>query len=145
MNILDHKPAFALVILIMIMGSAETTSAQTAPDTEVPLYDDLGSYEYAVTTSVDEAQLYFNQGVRLYYAFNHAEAIRAFREAQRLDPNCAMCWWGEALAWGPNINLPIDGPSSLAAYTAIAGAVERKSHASEKEQAMIDALQVRYA
>ena len=55
------------------------------------------------------AQRYFDQGLRLTYAFNHAEALRAFREAQRLDPDCAMCYWGEAFVLGPNINAPMDG------------------------------------
>ena len=74
----------------------------------VPLYTNLGAHEYQITTREPRAQAYFNQGMRLYYAFNHAESIRSFREAQRLDPDCAMCWWGESLAWGPNINLPMD-------------------------------------
>jgi tetratricopeptide (TPR) repeat protein len=111
---------------------------------EVPLYDNLGDHHYAVTTEVPEAQAYFDQGLRLYYAFNHAEAIRAFREAQRLDPSCAMCWWGESLAWGPNINLPMDESAGLAAYAALQGALERQAGASERERALIGALAVRY-
>lgn len=111
---------------------------------EVPLYDNLGDHHYAITTRDAGAQAYFDQGLRLYYAFNHAEAIRAFREAQRLDPDCAMCWWGEALAWGPNINLPMDQPSGLAAYAALQQALARREHATEREQALIDTLAVRY-
>ncbi|HEY9448115.1 MAG TPA: hypothetical protein VIQ60_00100, partial [Gemmatimonadaceae bacterium] len=68
-----------------------------------------------ITTTADSAQAYFDQGLRLYYAFNHPEAIRAFREAQRLDSLCAICYWGEALAWGPNINLPMDSAAGVAA------------------------------
>lgn len=116
-----------------------------APATEsVPLYDDLGDHHVPITTDIAAAQNYFDQGMRLYYAFNHAEAVRAFREAQRLDANCAMCWWGEAMAWGPNINLPMDEPSAIAAYTAVQGATARRDHASKHEQALIDALAVRY-
>lgn len=129
-----------MAAIAAILGFIANAAAQ-----DVPLYDDLGDYHYSVTTSEPLVQKYFDQGVRLYYAFNHAEAIRAFREAQRLDPTCAMCWWGEALAWGPNINLPIDEPSSIAAYAASVEALARKEHASEKEKAMIDALHVRYA
>jgi tetratricopeptide (TPR) repeat protein len=91
------------------------------------------------------AQAYFDQGLRLYYGFNHAEAVRSFREAQRLDPNCAMCWWGEALAWGPNINLPMDSAGGVAAYAAVQGAIARQEHANERERALIEALAVRYA
>jgi tetratricopeptide (TPR) repeat protein len=110
-----------------------------------PIYDGLGTHSYPISGVTDEVQAYFDQGLRLYYAFNHAEAIRSYREAQRLDPECAMCWWGEALAWGPNINLPMDRDAGLAAYAAVQAALERRAHASERERAMIEALAVRYA
>lgn len=80
-------------------------ATSTAAD-EVALMDGLGDHHYADTTSSEQAQKYFDQGLRLYYAFNHSESIRSFREAQRLDPSCAMCFWGESLTWGPNINMP---------------------------------------
>ena len=112
---------------------------------DVPLLEGLGTHAYAIDTDVPKAQAYFNQGLRLYYAFNHAEAIRSFREAQRLDPDCAMCWWGEALAWGPNINLPMDEASGRAAYRATKEAVERIDHAAPRQQALITALEQRYA
>ncbi len=110
----------------------------------VPLYDGLGTHAYEISTRVPKAQAYFNQGLRLYYAFNHQEAIRSFREAQRLDPNCAMCWWGEALAWGPNINLPMDAEAGAAAYAALQNALTRSDRASPAERALIDALAARY-
>lgn len=130
--------------------TAETTAqvAESGPVPEavkVPLYDNLGDHHVPITTAVDATQDYFDQGMRLYYAFNHAEAIRAFQEAQRLDENCAICWWGEAMAWGPNINLPMDEPSGIAAYAAVQRALARRAHASEREQALIDALATRYA
>src|SRR5688500_9397965 len=110
----------------------------------VPLHTDLRTHAYPLTTTSSRAQAYFDQGLRMYYAFNHAEAIRAFREAQRLDAQCAMCWWGEALAWGPNINLPMDSASGVAAYAALQGALARRAGASPLEQSLIDALAVRY-
>src|SRR5262245_37915242 len=80
--------------------SVQTAQAEKAAPAEasaaVPLYDDLGTLTYPITTSNPLVQRYFDQGLRLTYAFNHAEARRAFREAQRLDPQCAMCYWGEA-------------------------------------------------
>jgi len=112
---------------------------------QVPLYDNLGDHHYTISTRVPSAQAYFDQGLRLYYAFNHAEAVRAFREAQRLDPECAMCWWGEAMAWGPNINLPMDEPAGRAAWAAMQGAVARREFGSESERGLIDAVSVRYA
>jgi len=110
----------------------------------IPLLEGLGDHHYEITTSAPLAQQYFDQGLRLYYAFNHTEAVRSFREAQRLDPSCAMCYWGEALAYGPNINLAMDRPSALAAYAAVEKAVDVRSHASTKEAALIDALARRY-
>jgi tetratricopeptide (TPR) repeat protein len=128
--------AIALVVFGQVAG---------APRDTVPLYDDLGDHHHRITTSAPAAQAYFDQGLRLYYAFNHAEAIRAFREAQRLDTTCAMCHWGEALAWGPNINAPMDSAAGVAAHAAIGRAVALRSHASEAERELIDALATRYA
>ena len=120
--------------------------AAGAPATDsVPLYDNLGSHHRAITTSSPGAQAYFDQGLRLSYGFNHAEAIRAFREAQRLDPTCAVCWWGEAYAWGPNINAGMDSSSGAAAYAAAQRAMALLAHASPVEQALIRAVAARYA
>jgi tetratricopeptide (TPR) repeat protein len=129
----------AVALLSVLVGPRSTGAQQP-----VPLYQDLGDYHYEVTTSVPRAQLYFDQGLRLYYAFNHAEAIRSFGEAQRLDPDCAMCWWGEALAWGPNINLPMDSASAVAAHAAVQHAVAVRGKASARERSVIDALAKRY-
>jgi tetratricopeptide (TPR) repeat protein len=128
-------------------GSTPTLSESAARQAaaKVPLYDDLGDHHYAISSDVPQVQAYFDQGLRLYYAFNHAEAIRAFRAAQQLDPRCAMCWWGEAIAAGPNINLPMDQPSARVAYRAVQQALAKRQQAGERERAMIDALAVRYA
>jgi tetratricopeptide (TPR) repeat protein len=142
-----------ILLVLSACGGDEPAYAQDAAKGDVaheqhaasgvPLYDDLGTLHFEVTTSAD-AQRYFDQGMRLYYAFNHAEAIRAFDEAARLDPNCAMCYWGTALALGPNINLPMDSASGAAAYAAVREAVARKQHAAPVEQALIGALAARY-
>src|SRR5688500_9324870 len=87
-------------------GFCLATAAQDAPPT-VPLFDGLGTIGRKVTTQSESAQKYFNQGLCFLYAFNHDEAIRSFREAGRLDPKCAMAWWGVALANGPHINNPV--------------------------------------
>ncbi len=115
------------------------------PTDTVPLYDNLGDHHREITTTVPAAQEYFDQGLRLYYAFNHPEAIRAFRAAQRLDSLCAMCYWGEALAWGPNINLPMDSASGVAAHMSLQRALALRSHTSGVERMLIDALASRYA
>jgi len=129
--------------LALALGGTAAAAAQE-PST-VPLYDNLGSHHYAVTTGSPLTRRYFDQGLRLYYAFNHAEGIRAFEEAVRLDSACAMCYWGIALAYGPNINAPMDSASGVAAYAAIRQALERSTGASERERALIHALAQRYA
>lgn len=110
-----------------------------------PLYAGLGKGTFPVTTSVPEAQAYFDQGMKLAWAFNHAEARRAFIESQRLDPNAAMAFWGEAFVLGQNIN---DGmrPEAIApAFAALSRAIALAPAATAKEQALITALAERYA
>ena len=128
----------------LVCVSAPPARAQSAPPA-VPLFDNLGTHHYDITPSVPLTQRYFDQGLRLYYGFNHAEAIRAFQEAARRDPDCAMCYWGIALALGPNINAPMERDAALAAYEAIQKALAREQAASPKERALIRALAARYA
>lgn len=136
----------ALVLLPILPSTANSQDAEAAAaeQQEVPLYDNLGDLHRPISTEVPDAQAYFDQGLRLYYAFNHQEAIHSFRRAQQLDPTCAMCWWGEALAWGPNINLPMDSASGVAAYDAVQQALSLAENADEKERALIQALSLRY-
>ena len=81
-----------------------------------PRLQNVGKYVFPVTTKNARAQLFINQGVNLSYAFNHAEAGRAFREAARLDPSLAMAYWGLALVLGPNINAAMDAADETPAY-----------------------------
>ena len=106
-------------------------------DANPVLMDNLGSMRYAITTSVPASRQFFNQGLRLAYAFNHAEALRAFRKARTLDPDCAMCYWGEALVMGPNINAPMDGASVTPAFEAAGKAMAAAAKATPKERALI--------
>jgi tetratricopeptide (TPR) repeat protein len=126
---------------------AEMSAAGSAPafaETEPPLWTGLGSITYKITTANERAQAYFDQGLRLAYAFNHGEAQRAFRMAQKLDPDCAMCFWGEALVLGPNINLPMPEDAAAPAYAAVQKAKALAGKASPREQALIGALVTRY-
>ena len=111
----------------------------------VPLYSDLGNHHRAITTANPAAQRYFDQGLRLVYGFNHTEAIRAFTEAARLDPNCAMCYWGIAYAYGPHVNAGMDSASGVAAYAAAQKAKSLSGRASPVEKAYINAVNKRYA
>ncbi len=110
-----------------------------------PRLQKLGNHVFPVSTKNQQAQLFMNQGLNLSYAFNHAEAGRAYREAARLDPNLAMAYWGEALALGPNINAPMDPANEPKAVEVINKAIALKSKASVREQALIDALVQRYS
>src|SRR5262245_50763850 len=126
----------------------EMQAATPAPDfanREPPLWDGLGSITYKVSTPSAEAQAYFDQGLRLAHAFNHGEAQRAFRKAQKLDPACAMCFWGEALVLGPNINLPMQEDAAAPALAAAEKARMLAAKASPREQALIAAVSTRYA
>ncbi|HZL97011.1 MAG TPA: hypothetical protein VFB99_25360, partial [Vicinamibacterales bacterium] len=133
---------FSILTVALLPG---IVAASLQPSSAVPLFDNLGGHHYAITTRVPLAQRYFDQGLRLYYAFNHAESIRAFQEAFRLDADCAMCYWGLALAHGPNINAPMEREAALAAYDAIQKAIAREGTANTKERALIHALAARYA
>lgn len=121
-------------------------AAQPGPDGSLaPRLQNLGDHTFPVRTRNRDAQRFMNQGLNLAYAFNHAEAGRAFREAARLDPNLAMAYWGQALVLGPNINAPMDPANESRAYELIQQAVALKSRASRSEQAYIDALAMRYS
>lgn len=104
----------------------------------------LGDHRYEITVANEEARAFFDQGLIYAYGFNHLEALRAFRQAQKLDPDCAMCFWGEAYVLGPNLNLPMEAAAAPVARTAAEKAVARAVMASAREQALAAAMLVRY-
>ncbi|HWL88088.1 MAG TPA: hypothetical protein VNO21_19935 [Polyangiaceae bacterium] len=108
------------------------------------LFDNLGSYSRKVTTASPEAQKYFDQGLRLLYAFNHDEAARSFAKGGQIDPSCAMCWWGASLTLGPNYNVPMMPERARAAWEACDLALKNAPKASPVERALIGALAKRY-
>jgi tetratricopeptide (TPR) repeat protein len=125
---------------------ASADSQKPAPSGALaPRLQNLGDHVFPVTTNSQQAQLFINQGLNLTYGFNHLEAGRAFSEAVRLDPDCAMAFWGQALVLGPNINAPMDSANEQKAYELVQKAVKLKSKASPREQAYIDALARRYS
>jgi len=142
------QPAL-LKTLVAAVTKTETApfqpQAMQAASGDVPIYRNLGALAFNVGTRVPQAQAYVNQGVRLAFAFNHAEAQRAFQAAQRLDPECAMCFWGEALVLGPNINAPMVPEANPPALAALARATELKAKAGARDRALIDALARRYS
>lgn len=124
---------------------AEAPPAIVAEPPAAHLFDDLGTLHRAISTTNAEAQRWFDQGLRLAYAFNHEAAGRAFAQAERLDPGCAICAWGQALVLGPNINMPMVPEAAAPAWTALQRAVALENKASPVERALIAALAQRYA
>jgi hypothetical protein len=130
---------FIIILFLAIAGT--TIAAEKIPG---PLLDDLGDLHHPVTTSSKQAQRYFDQGLRLLFGFNHREAIRAFRSAAYYDTNCAMAYWGVALAYGPHVNKPMDVSDTAVAWEALQSATAARGSGSPKEQAYINALEKRY-
>jgi tetratricopeptide (TPR) repeat protein len=142
---------FNLLGLAVVLATAAAMTACSDPSGNMgesqpriaPLLKGLGSHTHPVTTRSRLAQRYFDQGLNLVYAFNHSEAVRSFRQAALIDPDCAMAYWGQALALGPNINAPMSAEHGRQAYEAIQLALKSKS--SESERAYIGALARRYS
>lgn len=117
---------------------------KTATGPMSPRLSGLGDYNFQVTTNNEDSQYFFNQGMRLVFAFNHSEALRSFKEAVRLDPENAMAYWGWALSLGRNLNMPMMMNSADQANHAINMASSLKNKVSQKESDYIEALEARY-
>ena len=123
----------------------EMGHGQPAADARPVLYDSLGNYSYRITTASPDAQRWFDQGLRLVYGFNHHEAQKAFREAARLDPQCAMCFWGIAMTEGSNYNSPTDADREKRGLAAVQQAEQRATGTRPPERALIQALAKRHS
>ena len=141
-------------LILLLALTAGSAAAQEAPDASLPesfdepmplLASSLGSFTRPISSDSVEAQQYFDQGFQLMYAFAKVDAARSFREAQKHDPECAICYWGEAWTWGSYLNGPMRADEAPRAYAAVRKALAlAPDHASERERAFIDALAVRY-
>ena len=147
---------WALAILSAIAALPGTAAAQShsSQDALPPLFDQpmrlyetaLGDFDYRISSGVTEAQDFFGQGVQMMYAFAKEDAARSFREAWKQDPECAICYWGEAWSWGSYLNGRMREGEAPNAYAAIQRAIElaNAGHGDAREHALIDALSVRY-
>ena len=138
-------PAIALLMAACATQPPEGAHPPHAADTRPVLYDSLGSYSYRITTASADAQRWFDQGLRLVYAFNHHEAQKAFREAARLDPKCAMCFWGIAMTEGSNYNAPTNSERETRALAAVRQAAALAAGTRPEERALIDAVARRHS
>lgn len=132
-----------LLMLLGLLGACGAHDARLAQPT-APLIENLGTHHHPISTSEPMAQRYFDQGMVLAWAFNHAEAARSFQAAQRLDPTCAMCYWGEALVLGPHINADMEPANVPRAWAALRRAQALQHRATPRERAYIEALAQRY-
>ena len=114
-------------------------------DNKAPLLEGLDAIDYPITTKDSLVQRYFNQGMTLAYGFNHAEAARSFYYATKLDPTCAMAFWGYAYVLGPNYNAGMEDDNYQRAYDAIQTAIKLSKNATDKEKAIIETMAIRYA
>jgi tetratricopeptide (TPR) repeat protein len=140
-----HVPFIITLAAFPVSALSQDMPSKAA---RVPFFTDLGTLHHPITSNVADVQKYFDQGMRLLFAFNHGEAIRAFEQAARLDPTCAICYWGIALAHGPHVNAGMDSASGVLAYAALQKAklhAGHAGHASTRERAYIEALTARYA
>ncbi len=141
-----------ITILTACAGSSDTqpeapeVEARAAADKPTaPLLEGIGPLEFEISTEVPLAQAYFNQAMTLAFGFNHAEAVRSFKEAARLDATCGICWAGAALALGPNINAPMMPDAVAPAWEAVQRAQTLRPLENAREQAYIDAIATRYS
>jgi tetratricopeptide (TPR) repeat protein len=138
----------AMLVLANVPGRllAEPAKPGSQPTSKVTLYNGLGNHTRPVATSKPEAQRYFDQGLNFMCAFNHDEAVRAFRQAAELDPDCAMAHWGLSLSMGKNYNYPLFPPEKAkAAWKALESARAKAKAESAANRALIEALAARYA
>jgi tetratricopeptide (TPR) repeat protein len=129
---------------VVYCATPTTDKAWYSANTKAPRFDGLEGIDFKISTTNEEAQAYFNQGMMLSYGFNHAEAARSFFEATRLDSTCAMAYWGFAYVLGPNYNAGMEDDNYQRAYKASQKALSLSGSCTEKEKALIQALTYRY-
>src|ERR1700736_6097873 len=129
---------------LMLLTCSLWAQTPATPTTAV-LLPGLGDLHHPVSTKNPQAQQFFDQGLRLIYAFNHDAAEQSFRRAAALDPQLAMAWWGVAVAVGPNYNLPVDAEREKTAVNAVRKAESLGANAPQIEKDYIAAVAKRYS
>ena len=152
MTALDHLRSATLVAALLSSGAIGLIAQSTPPRSVFERYSEpigiyrtgLGNFTKPMSSTSQEAQAFFDQGFQMMYAFAKAEAVRSFRESWKRDADCAICYWGEAWAWGSYLNSPMNAEEAPHAYAAIQQALGLKGRATAKERALVDAMAVRY-
>ena len=135
----------SIVVAAAFLAAQVSVAQQSAAPKPASLMQGLSNLHHPVSTKIPEAQQFFDQGLRLVYAFNHDEAAHSFHRAAELDPQLAMAWWGVALAVGPNYNLPVDPDHEKMAVDAVNKAKALTAGATPIEKAYIDAMAQRFS
>jgi len=138
-----HALVLSLSLALCSLAVAQPHAAPAQPKPAI-LMPGLGDLHHPVSTKNAQAQQFFDQGLRLIYAFNHDEAARSFQRAAELDPRLAVAYWGVAEAVGPNYNDPASDERFAAAHVAIQKATDLSANASPAEQAYIQAMALRF-
>lgn len=143
----QHQPATADILQPspLMCTPPLVDAAWYTQNTPAPLLEGMDILHFPITTKNPEAQKFFDQGLLLAYAFNHAEAARSFYQATRLDSTCAMCYWGFAFVLGPNYNAGMEPDNYERAYTAVRRAAVLSASATPLEKALIAAMTERYS
>jgi tetratricopeptide (TPR) repeat protein len=142
---LGLAPALAVTPPAVFADDAQDVESAVVAGQVAPRLQTLGGHAHPITTKSQRAQLFFNQGLILAYGFNHREAMRAFQEVSRLDPDAPMGYWGQALVLGPNINAPMKPEDEARAHLLVQKARARAGNGSEQERAYVEALAARYS
>ena len=146
-TLLAIAPALCISTLTLCecaIAQQHAEHAASAKPKSASLMTGYGDWHHPVSTKNAQAQAFFDQGLRLIYAFNHDEAMRSFQRAGELDPKLAMAYWGVAEAVGPNYNDPASEGRFAQAHAAIEKALTLGADASESDQAYITALAKRF-
>lgn len=128
-----------------VTAGPSSTAPRVPEIAPIKLYSTgLGTFTRPISSRNPEAQAFFNQGFQMMYSFAKPEAIASFREAWKRDPDCAICYWGEAWAWGSYLNAPMSAAEAPAAYAAAQQALQLVARATPIERAFIEAMATRY-
>jgi hypothetical protein len=130
---------------IVSCSPAVSLLSQDSLQNSIPALPGWGVHQWKISTRSDSAQFYFNQGISLYYGFHIIEAEASFQKAADFDPQCAMAFWGQALAYGPNINDAGFYMENPAAWIAIKKADSLSRYASERERSLIKTQLTHYS
>ncbi len=145
MNRLTSALATLCCLGISHLSSAQEINYPDSFDEPIALFDSaMGDFHFPISSDSELAQAYFDQGFQLMYAFAKEDASRSFRASHRADPDCAICYWGEAWSWGSYLNGAMTTAEAPRAYHALQQALAKIDNATQKEADMIRALTARY-